>query len=58
MFYADYHLALAIVEERLQKAERERQLRAAPPSSFNLVRAFQARFTRQPSQKRGQYGLQ
>jgi hypothetical protein len=58
MFYADYRLALAIMEEKHQKAEIQRQLRAnAKPSRFNLVRTFQAR-TRGSSQKKGHYGLQ
>lgn len=59
MFYADYRLALATIKERHQKAELQRQLRAnTTPTKFNLIRAFQTRFARQPSKKRGHYGLQ
>jgi hypothetical protein len=59
MFYPDYQLALAIMEEKHQKAEIKRQLKAnAQPSQFNLLRAFQARTAKQPSQKKGKYGLQ
>jgi hypothetical protein len=59
MFYADYQLALAIMEEKHQKAEIKRQLRAnAKPSRFNLLRAFQARTAKELSQKKGKYGLQ
>jgi hypothetical protein len=59
MFYTDYQLALATIEERIQKAELKRQLVAQGVDSWSqFVKRFQPQRAKQPSQEKGHYGLQ
>lgn len=58
MFYADYRLALAIMEEKHQKAELKRQLKAQGADTWSkIVKRFQPQTAKQLS-KKGHYGLQ
>lgn len=59
MFYENYRLALALIEERHKKAELKRQLVAQGADGWSqFVKRFQPKPAKQPSQKKGHYGLQ